>query len=106
MGYSETLGGNVFEKRVKLDSDALTEATNAAIAALSEMSPTDKGYAEALSCVERLEALRTGKSKMRVSPDTVALIIANLAGIVLILQHERAHVVVSKALGFVSKLKI
>ncbi len=41
----------------------------------------------------------------RVSPDTLAMIGANLAGIIMILGHERANVVASKALGFVSKLR-
>jgi hypothetical protein len=41
----------------------------------------------------------------RVSWDTWALVGANLLGIVLIIGHERANVVTSKALGFVSKLR-
>lgn len=44
-------------------------------------------------------------SKNRVSKDTLAIIAGNLAGIVLILGHERAHVVASKALGFVMKAR-
>lgn len=41
----------------------------------------------------------------RVSVDTWAVIAANLLGIILIIGHERANVVTSKALGFVSKLR-
>lgn len=41
----------------------------------------------------------------RVSKDTLAIIGANIAGIVLILGHERLNVITSKALGFVSRLK-
>lgn len=41
----------------------------------------------------------------RVKPDTLALIAANIAGIIAIISHERINVVTSKALGFISKLK-
>lgn len=41
----------------------------------------------------------------RVSPDTIALVAANLVGIALILSHERLHVVASKAIGFIIKPK-
>jgi len=41
----------------------------------------------------------------RISPDTLATIGANLLGIMIIIGHERAHVVTSKALGFIMKLR-
>lgn len=41
----------------------------------------------------------------RVSPDVLATILANLAGIGLIISHERVNVIASKALSFVMKLK-
>jgi hypothetical protein len=40
----------------------------------------------------------------RVKSDTLALIAANIAGIIAIISHERINIVTSKALGFVSKL--
>lgn len=43
--------------------------------------------------------------RRRVSPDTLALVGANIIGIVMIIGHERANVIASKALGFISKLK-
>jgi hypothetical protein len=43
--------------------------------------------------------------RRRVSPETWALIGANLAGIVVIIGYERVNVIASKALGFVSKLR-
>lgn len=45
------------------------------------------------------------KDRRRVSPDTLALVGANLAGIVMIIGYERMNVIASKALGFVSKLR-
>jgi hypothetical protein len=43
--------------------------------------------------------------RKRVSPDTLALIAANLSGIIVIIGYERVNVIASKALGFVSRLK-
>lgn len=48
------------------------------------------------------EEVSSGK---RISPDVMAGIVANIGGILLILQYERVHVVASKALSFVSKLR-
>jgi hypothetical protein len=45
------------------------------------------------------------QTKPKISYETWATIGANLLGIGMILMHERAHVVATKALGFVSKLK-
>lgn len=41
--------------------------------------------------------------RRRVKPDTLALVGANILGIVLVIGHERASVIATKALGFVSK---
>jgi hypothetical protein len=45
------------------------------------------------------------EDRRHVSKETLAVIGANLAGIVLILGYERVNVIASKALGFVSKLR-
>jgi uncharacterized protein (DUF169 family) len=51
------------------------------------------------------EALREERRFFGVKADTLVLVGANLAGIALILGHERLNVVTTKAIGFVSKLK-
>lgn len=68
-----------------------------------EPSETEK-YAQMVDQLTKLYALKP-KKRERVSPDTWATVGANLAGIVMIVGHERAHVVASKALGFVQKLR-
>lgn len=40
-----------------------------------------------------------------VSPDTIAVIAGNIAGIAMILSYEKVNVVTSKALGFVLRTK-
>lgn len=62
-------------------------------------------YAHILTNLDRLYKIKNDTRSDRVKPDTIALIAGNLAGICLIVGHERANVVTSKALSFVSKLK-
>jgi hypothetical protein len=78
---------------------------------LSEMNSTDPISDEYGKLVERLDKLHKMKvaekdNRKRVSADTIVTVGANLAGIVLILGFERAHIVTSKALGFVLKSKV
>lgn len=55
--------------------------------------------------VTALNELQKTNSSGPVSKDALVTAAANLTGILLILNHERAHVVTSKALGFVQKLR-
>jgi hypothetical protein len=45
------------------------------------------------------------RTRNRPSPETLALIGGNLAGIVMILGYERANIITSKAFGLLTKLK-
>lgn len=58
-------------------------------------------YARKVDQLTKLYSLKDNKS--RVSADTLAIVAGNLAGILLIVGHEKAHVVTSKALGFILK---
>lgn len=77
---------------------------------LLEMSLTESTSDEFGKLLDRLEKLHKMKavekdSRNRVSPDAILTVGANLAGIILILGFERAHIVTSKALSFVLKTK-
>lgn len=52
-----------------------------------------------------LTDVKAQEAPSSMSPDNIATILSNLAGILLILNHERAGVVASKALSFVMKLR-
>lgn len=75
----------------------------------SELSQTTMRDSEKYTAlVEQLKALYALKDldrPKRVSPDTWAIIAANLAGIVLVIGHERVNVISTKALSFVPKLR-
>jgi len=71
-----------------------------------EMKETPPGSEEFGKMTDQLTKLYALKpEKARVKPETWAGIGANLLGILAILHHERAHVVATKAIGFVSKLR-
>lgn len=65
-----------------------------------------EAYSEMAKNLELLYKTKANDKKPKVSPDTVALIAANLLGIGLILWHEKADVITTKALGFIIKGKI
>lgn len=53
-------------------------------------------YAVLMTKLERLHELKAKERKERVSRDTMALVLGNLAGIVLIVAYEQKHVITSK----------
>jgi hypothetical protein len=82
-----------------------------AIASLSGYQPNTKEYSTVLANIERLHEMmmkqeRTNNRKSSsVSKDALVGAGANLVGIAMILKHEWAHPVTSKALGFVGRLR-
>lgn len=72
---------------------------------LTEGADSDK-FREMNDELERLYAMKKANKSSRVSPDALVAVAGNLLGIGLILQHERLHVVTSKALSFVTKTKV
>lgn len=75
---------------------------------LEVMSTTDKDsvdYAKMVDQLAKLYSLKEKSSDKRISPDTLAIVAGNLVGILMIVGHEKAHVVTSKALGFILKAR-
>jgi hypothetical protein len=56
--------------------------------------------------IDLINQRKPAKEKKTVSPDTLAIVIGNLAGIILILGYEKANVITSKALGFVIRGRV
>ena len=49
--------------------------------------------------------LKEQDSRSRPSADTLLIVGANIVGIILIIGHERASIITTKALGFIMRLK-
>lgn len=71
---------------------------------LEELGAHTSTTDEYATIVKRIAELKDVRNKNSISKETLATIGANLVGIAVILQHERAHVVASKAFGLVKKL--
>lgn len=85
---------------------SLEQAINRLLTKLETMDPTTDDYSKTADQLEKLYKMRTHKKANTLSMDSLVAAGASIAGIVLILSYEHAHVVTSKALGFVFKVKI
>jgi len=72
---------------------------------LLEKMDQENGYTDDYkSMAAHVEKLMEIQKKNSISKETWATIGANLAGIIVIMNHERAHVIASKAFGLVKKV--
>lgn len=95
----------MFNLKPQNENSGLQEAIDEILREMARYSSSSDEYAKMADQLSKLYSLKEIDSKRRVSPDTLALVIANLTGIILIVGHERMNVVTSKALSFVMKLR-
>lgn len=99
----------MFAKKTPVQKTGLEIAIDDLLKEMSDLSGEDAAYSKMVTQLDVLYKLKEVDQKIasgrRVSPDTWALALANIFGIVLIVGHERANVLTSKALTFVSKLR-
>lgn len=62
-------------------------------------------YDTLLASFERLVRLRKEDRSNRISPDTVAIVCANLLGILIIVGYERGHVIASRGMQALLRTK-
>lgn len=70
-----------------------------------DVESNDEDYNEQLERVSKLYKIKAENKADRVSKDTLALVGANLLGILLIISTEREHVITSRAMGMLAKPK-
>lgn len=90
----------------KKDRANIEDEIESVLEQMAPMDPTSKEYTVAAENLEKLLKARSYGSKKEISPDTIAMIVANLAGIALILSFEKLNVISTKALGFVPKIRV
>lgn len=73
---------------------------------MSGLSPDSKEYSTISSNLEKLYKAKAEDKACRIKLDTVAVVVGNLAGILLILGYEKANIITTKALGFVVKGRV
>lgn len=89
----------------KKSESQIQETIDRLLEALAAHQPSSESYSKTADQLVKLYPLLEQDAPKRINPDTLALVLGNLAGIAMIVGHERAHVVTSKALGFVLKLR-
>lgn len=90
----------------KPPSDAgLEKAIERVLHCMTEVEPDSDEYATLVEQLVKLHTLKTNTAKTGVSKDTLITVGANLVGVLLLLNYERTHIVTSKALSLVTKLK-
>lgn len=94
----------MFNKR-PVEKTMLDEAIEEALRELKGHDAHSEEYAKIVDQLTALHAMKSNEKTDRVSKDTLAMVVGNLAGIIVIVGHERAHVVTSKALNFIGKFK-
>lgn len=93
-------------KKTPKEKSLLDHAIDKVHTEMTAVSADSDDYAKMRKQLSKLYALKEAEtSNNRVSRDTLALVLGNLTGIVLIVGHERAHVVGSKALALLHKLR-
>ena len=88
------------------EKSGLDEVIDAVQDLLLKGDPTTTEFAKATEQLDSLYKIKAHDKPDRVSKDALLAVIANLAGIGLILSYEHAHVVTSKALSFVMKARV
>lgn len=94
----------MFEKTVA-DPTEIENAIDRLLEHMTTKAPDSDEYAQTVDQLVKIHALKEAEKPKSMSPDVKATIIANLVGIGAILWHERAGIVTSKALSFVTKLR-
>lgn len=99
----------MFTKKPSSNKTGLEDAIDSLLEEMTNLSGDDNEYARMADQLEKLYKLKEVDAKVdaqqRVSPDTWAVVGANLVGILMIVGHERANVVTSKALSLLMKLR-
>jgi hypothetical protein len=100
----------VFNRAPKDDTHPLDETIDNLTRSLAGLSEGDELHTQAVQSLKILMELRAAdkaeKRKLPVSPDVLVAAGAHVLGIVLILGFEQKHVLTSKAMAFVPKIRI
>lgn len=95
----------MFYKKNPTEMSGLDRAIDNVLFEMRGYTAESDEYTTMVDQLTKLYALKEHENPCRVSPDTLAIVVGNIIGIVLIVGHERAHIVTSKALNFVLKLR-
>jgi len=83
----------------------LDELIERVVSDMQMFGPESKEYPTLVAHLTALHALKADKKPSRVSSDTVAIVVGNLLGILIIVMYEEKHVITSKAFPLATRGK-
>lgn len=93
----------MFTKKKQEAPSKLDEAIDRLHSEMENINGDSEEYAALVDQLAKLHKIKNENKPDRVSKDALVSMAGNLAGIALIINHERLHVITTKALGFVTK---
>jgi hypothetical protein len=93
----------MFRKPKINEPTKLDNVIDNALEAIGNYTYEDNEFDRRVNQLAKLYKMKEQELPKRVSPDTLAVVGGNLAGILLILYYERAHVITSKAFNLIIK---
>lgn len=95
----------MFGRTPKEESKKLDIVMNQILDDMIAYSPSSAEYPDLMKKLKKVHAMRTSNKMSWPSPDTIALVAANIVGILIIVGYERGNAVTSKAFGMLHKTK-
>lgn len=83
--------------------DPLDIAITSLITDMQSHDPSTEQYKDMMNQLERLHKLKGEHHRKRVSPDTLAIVIGNIVGILIIVGYERGHVMTTRAWDYIKR---
>jgi hypothetical protein len=90
-------------KLIKTEPTVLDNTINQLQSEMAGVTADSPEYSQMADQLVKLMHLKSDTGPKRVSPDALVSALASLGGILVIVSYEHAHVIGSKALGFVKK---
>lgn len=87
------------------ENPLIDERMDELLTELESLTGEDPAYAKTVEQLTALNALKEDDSKRRISADTALTVGANVATAVALIWFEKNHIISSKFLGFLSKLR-
>jgi hypothetical protein len=97
--------GYMLRRFFKEDPSVLDEPIAKLLTEMNTYDPDTEEFRVAIEYLERLMKLKTEERRSSISPDTMAIVIGNLLGILIIVAYEQKHVMVSKGMGLILRTK-
>ena len=84
----------------------LEREIDSVLTAMSGVKPETKEYTAIATNLAKLYEAKGNDKKKGVSADTIAVVLGNLLGLIVIMNYEKANILTTKALGFIMKGRV